>query len=49
MNHELAIFEMQAQLCQSLGHTIRLRIIHALKEGPKSVNEIATVAKAPSQ
>ncbi|MEW5872200.1 MAG: metalloregulator ArsR/SmtB family transcription factor [Chloroflexota bacterium] len=46
MNHELAIFEMQAQLCQSLGHTIRLRIIHALKEGPKSVNEIATAVDA---
>lgn len=42
MNHELLIFEMQSQLCQSLGHTIRLRIIHTLKEGPKSVNEIAT-------
>jgi DNA-binding transcriptional ArsR family regulator len=43
MNHELAIFEMQAQLCQSLSQAIRLRIIHALKEGPKSVNEIATI------
>jgi DNA-binding transcriptional ArsR family regulator len=46
MNHELAIFEMQAQLCQSLGHTIRLRIIHTLKEGPKSVNEIATIVES---
>lgn len=43
MNHEFDIFEMQAQLCQSLGHAIRLRIVHLLKEGPKSVNEIAKV------
>jgi ArsR family transcriptional regulator len=46
MNREILVFEMQAQLCQSLGHTIRLRIIHSLKEGPKSVNEIATLVKA---
>ena len=46
MNHEIQIFEMQAQLCQSLGHTIRLRIIHTLKEGPKSVNELAALLKA---
>jgi ArsR family transcriptional regulator len=46
MNEELMVFEMQAQLCQSLGHTLRLRIIHALKEGPKSVNEIAAAVSA---
>jgi len=43
MNHELVIFEMQAQLCQSLSHAIRLRIIHTLKEDPKSVNELAKI------
>lgn len=32
---------MQAHLCQSLGNALRLRIIHTLKEGPKSVKEIA--------
>lgn len=37
----MTVFDMQAQLCQSLSHAIRLRIIHTLKEGPKSVNEIA--------
>ena len=46
MNHELAIFEMQAQLCQSFGHAIRLRIIHTLKEGPKSVNDLAALLNA---
>lgn len=43
MNNELLIFEMQAQLCHSLGHAIRLRIIHSLKNGPKSVNELASL------
>lgn len=37
MNHELDIFDLQARLCPSLGHTIRLRIIHTIKEGPKLV------------
>jgi DNA-binding transcriptional ArsR family regulator len=46
MAHELQIFEMQAQLCQSLGNSIRLRIIHTLKDGPKSVNELAAVVDA---
>jgi DNA-binding transcriptional ArsR family regulator len=45
MKHELVIFEMQAKLCQSLGHAIRLCIIHTLKEGPKSVKEIATIVE----
>ena len=43
MNQELMIFEMQARLCQSLGHSIRLRIIHTLKQGPKSVNDLAAL------
>jgi DNA-binding transcriptional ArsR family regulator len=46
MAHELQIFEMQAQLCQSLGNSIRLRIIHTLKDVPKSVNELAAVVDA---
>lgn len=46
MNRELIVFDMQAQLCQSLGHTVRLRIINALKGGPKSVNEITAVVDA---
>jgi DNA-binding transcriptional ArsR family regulator len=46
MDRELIILDMQAQLCQSLSHAVRLRIIHALKEGPKSVNEIAAALEA---
>lgn len=41
MNHELDIFNLQAQLYQSLSNATRLRIIHTLKDAPKSVNEIS--------
>lgn len=41
MNHELYLWDLQAELCQSLGNPIRLRIIHMLKEAPKSVGEIS--------
>jgi len=43
MKHEFNIFDMQAQLCHSLGNAVRLRIIHELKEAPKSVNEISAL------
>lgn len=43
MNRELDIFDMQAQLCHSLSNPVRLRIIHALKDAPKSVNEISAL------
>jgi len=46
MNHESEIFEMQAQLCRSLNHAVRLQIIHTLKEGPKPVKEIATAVNS---
>ncbi|MCB9134543.1 MAG: winged helix-turn-helix transcriptional regulator [Anaerolineales bacterium] len=42
MNKELYLWDLQAELCQSLGNPIRLRIIHSLKESPKSVGEIST-------
>jgi DNA-binding transcriptional ArsR family regulator len=45
MESKLDIFDLQAQLCQSLSNPIRLRIIHTLKESPKSVNEIAAELK----
>lgn len=46
MNNELDIFELQARLCQSLSNPVRLRIIHALKETAKSVNEITADLEA---
>ena len=41
MKHEPDIYDMQAQLCHSLSNAVRLRIIHSLKDAPKSVNEIS--------
>lgn len=42
MNHEHDVFYLQAELCHSLSHPVRLQIIQALKTSPKSVNEIST-------
>jgi len=49
MNQESIFFEMQAQLCQVLGHTIRLRIVQELKDGPKCVNGLVTALKTLPQ
>jgi len=38
MEEYLFIFEKQSQLCQALGHVVRLRIVHELIGGPKCVN-----------
>lgn len=35
------VFQMQAEFCKSLADTKRLMIIHELREGEKSVNELA--------
>ena len=47
MNQELTVFDLQAQLCQSLGNALRLQIIHTLKEEPKSVNGLALTLGIP--
>jgi ArsR family transcriptional regulator len=49
MDQEFSIFEMQAQLCQVLGHSVRLRIVSALKAGPMCVNELVTTLKTVPQ
>ena len=38
------IFRRQAELCKSLADPKRLMIIHGLKDGPKSVSELAEIA-----
>jgi ArsR family transcriptional regulator len=43
MEQEYPIFEMQAQLCQVLGNSTRLRIVSALKSGPMCVNELVAL------
>lgn len=37
----LEVFQLQAELCKSLSDPKRLRIIHELRQGAKSVGEIA--------
>jgi len=35
-----SIFEFQADFCKSMGHPIRLQLIHTLRNQPKTVIEI---------
>ena len=44
-NEELTeIFRRQAELCKSLADPKRLMILNGLKDGPKSVGELAEIA-----
>ena len=38
---DTAVFEMQAEICKTLANATRLRILHILREGEKSVGELA--------
>ncbi|MFX0050099.1 MAG: ArsR/SmtB family transcription factor [Candidatus Hermodarchaeota archaeon] len=40
-------FTLQAELCQSLTHPFRLKIIQVLKNGPKKVGDIEVETKRP--
>ncbi len=35
------IYQIQAELCQTMGHPVRLEIMHLLRDNPKSVGELA--------
>lgn len=41
------IFDIQARLCTSMGHPLRLEILHNLRDGPKSVSELSEIMKQP--
>lgn len=47
MNDNLLIFDLQAKLCQTLGQSVRLRIINLLKDGPQCVTTIAEKIESP--
>ena len=47
MSENLIIFDLQAKLCQTLGQTVRLRIINLLKDGPQCVTSIAEKIEVP--
>ncbi len=38
----LSIFDLQAELCQTMSNATRLRIVHQLREGPACVGEIVS-------
>jgi DNA-binding transcriptional ArsR family regulator len=38
---DVEVLEMQARLCQALGHVTRLKIVHSLRDGPKRVADLA--------
>lgn len=37
---DIDVFEMQAEICKTLANSTRLRILHALRGGEKSVGEL---------
>ncbi len=41
------IFEIQAELCRAMGSPLRMKIVHLLRTGPLTVNEIASAMKTP--
>lgn len=36
-----SIFDLQAEMCQTMSNATRLRIVHALREGPQCVGKLA--------
>ena len=42
--NEKRIFQMHAEICKTLSNPIRLEILSKLRDGKKSVNEIASLA-----
>ncbi len=47
-NFDLTIYELQAEISKTLAHPLRLAILHNLKSGEKTVNEL-TAALGASQ
>ncbi|MFZ5902503.1 MAG: ArsR/SmtB family transcription factor [Chloroflexota bacterium] len=41
MRPQTTIFDLQAELCLAMGNSLRLQIVHLLREGPRRVNGIA--------
>ena len=45
-----SVFDLQAALCQTMSNANRLRIVHALRQGPLAVSEIARATElSPGQ
>jgi ArsR family transcriptional regulator, virulence genes transcriptional regulator len=44
---DLAVFELQADICQTLANSKRLQIVHLLKDGEVSVSEMVKIMGLP--
>jgi ArsR family transcriptional regulator, arsenate/arsenite/antimonite-responsive transcriptional repressor len=42
-----SIFDIQAEFCKAMGHPVRLRILHLLREGPMSVGNLVRQLELP--
>ena len=40
---DMRIFEMQAEISKTLAHPVRLAILHSLRDGEKTVNELMEI------
>ena len=40
---DMTVYEMQAEISKTLANPIRLAILHSLRDGKKTVNELATL------
>jgi DNA-binding transcriptional ArsR family regulator len=45
-NIDMTIYEMQAEVSKTMAHPLRLAILHYLKEGEKTVNDITQITGA---
>ncbi len=45
-NFDMAIYELQAEVSKTMAHPLRLAILHYLKDGEKTVNEITQITGA---
>ena len=43
---DMTIYEMQAKISKTLAHPLRLAILHCLKDGEKTVNELTEIVGA---
>lgn len=42
-----SMFEIQAEFCKAMGNTVRLRLLHVLREHPLTVSEICQETNLP--
>jgi ArsR family transcriptional regulator len=47
MTRNKTIFELQSEVCKTIANPKRLEIIHALKDGEKTVTELVNVLGVP--